>query len=117
MRADRLLLYQALSNLVTNAIKYSPSGTTVTIGVTNGNGAVRFQIADQGFGIPADEWDNLKAILEENPALTQPGSCARASSTVSFLVFLLRFGAIRNWMRVGAVRAYTVWRDARQPCE
>jgi signal transduction histidine kinase len=55
VRADRLLLYQALSNLVTNAIKYSPSGTTVTIGVTNGNGAVRFQIADQGFGIPADE--------------------------------------------------------------
>ena len=29
VRADRLLLYQALSNLVTNAIKYSPSGTTV----------------------------------------------------------------------------------------
>jgi len=55
VRADRLLLYQALSNLVTNAIKYSPSGTTVTIGVTNGNGAVRSQIADQGLGIPADE--------------------------------------------------------------
>jgi signal transduction histidine kinase len=52
---DRLLLYQALTNLVTNAIKYSPSGTTVRVGVSNGNGAVRFQVADQGYGIPADE--------------------------------------------------------------
>ena len=53
IRADRLLIYQALTNLVTNAIKYSPSGTTVSIGLGNGGGSVRFQIADQGFGIPA----------------------------------------------------------------
>ena len=57
MRAhgDRLLLYQALTNLVTNAIKYSPAGTTVRIGISNGNEAVRFQVVDQGYGIPADE--------------------------------------------------------------
>jgi signal transduction histidine kinase/CHASE2 domain-containing sensor protein len=55
VHADRLLLYQALTNLVTNAIKYSPSGTTVRIRVANGDGRVRFQVADQGFGIPADE--------------------------------------------------------------
>src|SRR5438034_2266428 len=53
--ADRLLLYQALTNLVTNAIKYSPPRTTIRIGVANGSGRVRFQIADQGCGIPADE--------------------------------------------------------------
>src|SRR5215510_2740026 len=55
VHADRLLLYQALTNLVTNAIKYSPSGTSVSIGVSNGNGAVRFRIADQGYGIPPEE--------------------------------------------------------------
>ena len=55
VRADRLLLYQALTNLVTNAIKYSPTGTTIQIGVMNGNGTVRFQVSDQGFGIPAEE--------------------------------------------------------------
>ena len=59
VRADRLLLYQALTNLVTNAIKYSPPGTTVRIGVANGNGAVRFQVADQGCGIPADETSKI----------------------------------------------------------
>jgi CHASE2 domain-containing sensor protein/anti-sigma regulatory factor (Ser/Thr protein kinase) len=55
VRADRMLLYQALTNLVTNAIKYSPAGTVVRIGVSNGNGAVRFQVKDQGYGIPSDE--------------------------------------------------------------
>jgi signal transduction histidine kinase len=55
IRADRLLLYQALTNLVTNAIKYSPPETTVRIGVSNGNAAVRFHVVDEGFGIPADE--------------------------------------------------------------
>jgi signal transduction histidine kinase len=55
VHADRLLLYQALTNLVTNAIKYSPAGTSVSIGVSNGNGAVRFRIADEGYGIPAEE--------------------------------------------------------------
>jgi signal transduction histidine kinase/CHASE2 domain-containing sensor protein len=53
--ADRLLLYQALTNLVTNAIKYSPPGTTVTVGVANGNGRVRFDVTDQGCGIPPEE--------------------------------------------------------------
>jgi signal transduction histidine kinase/CHASE2 domain-containing sensor protein len=55
VRADRLLLYQALTNLVTNAIKYSPEGTTVRIGITDGNDATRFSVADEGYGIPAEE--------------------------------------------------------------
>jgi signal transduction histidine kinase/CHASE2 domain-containing sensor protein len=53
--ADRTLLYQALTNLVTNAIKYSPSGTSVQLGVSNGNGGVAFRVEDRGCGIPEDE--------------------------------------------------------------
>jgi signal transduction histidine kinase len=55
IRADRLLIYQALTNLVTNAVKYSPAGTMIRIQVSNGDGAVRFHVADQGCGVPADE--------------------------------------------------------------
>jgi signal transduction histidine kinase len=55
VRADRLLLHQALTNLVTNAIKYSPAGAMVRIGVSNGDGRARFQVADQGYGIPPEE--------------------------------------------------------------
>jgi CHASE2 domain-containing sensor protein/signal transduction histidine kinase len=55
VRADRLLLHQALSNLIINAIKYSPSGTFVCLSMSNGDGRVRFHVADQGCGIPAEE--------------------------------------------------------------
>jgi signal transduction histidine kinase len=48
-------MYQALTNLVTNAIKYSAPGTIVHISVANGSGTVRFCVADQGYGIPAEE--------------------------------------------------------------
>ncbi len=57
--ADRLLLYQALSNLVTNAVKYSPAGTTVRVGAASGRGRVRFCVADEGCGIPADETSKI----------------------------------------------------------
>jgi signal transduction histidine kinase/CHASE2 domain-containing sensor protein len=59
VRADRLLMYQALTNLITNAIKYSAPGTTVRIAVTNGSGKIRFEVADEGYGIPADEQSKI----------------------------------------------------------
>jgi signal transduction histidine kinase/CHASE2 domain-containing sensor protein len=55
VHADRTLLYQALTNLVTNAIKYSPAGTSVQVGVSNGNGGVAFDVKDQGCGIPEED--------------------------------------------------------------
>jgi signal transduction histidine kinase/CHASE2 domain-containing sensor protein len=55
VRADRLLLYQALTNLVTNAIKYSPDGTLIRIAVSNGDGGVAFRVTDQGCGIPPED--------------------------------------------------------------
>jgi len=57
--ADRMLLYQALTNLVSNAIKYSPSGTTVGIFASNGNGLVSFAVRDEGFGIPQAEANKI----------------------------------------------------------
>ena len=46
---------QVLVNLVENAIKYSPDGGLVQVGVQPAEGAVTFHVRDQGLGIPADE--------------------------------------------------------------
>jgi PAS domain S-box-containing protein len=55
--ADRLT--QTLTNLVGNAIKFSPVGTTVHISVEwNGEG-VLFQVRDRGRGIPADKLETI----------------------------------------------------------
>jgi PAS domain S-box-containing protein len=61
VRADAERITQVLVNLVTNAIKFSPRGSTVTLGATPDEAGVRFCVCDQGCGIPADR---LEAIFE-----------------------------------------------------
>ncbi len=56
---DRNKLAQVINNLVTNALKFSQSGTVVRVTATRDNGRVVVAVADQGQGIPADELSKL----------------------------------------------------------
>jgi len=49
--ADRLLLRQALLNIVDNAVRYAPPSTRITLKATSWNGVVVIAIADEGPGI------------------------------------------------------------------
>jgi two-component system sensor histidine kinase VicK len=51
---DREKIARVLSNLVTNAIKFSPKGGKVTVSVDKAKTGVRIKVADNGIGIPAD---------------------------------------------------------------
>ena len=53
--ADPGQLRQVLSNLIENAVKYSPDGGTVRVALAPENGHVRFSVSDSGLGIPASE--------------------------------------------------------------
>lgn len=53
--ADRFRLEQVLANLVDNAIKYSPLGGTVTIGLDVHDDVASISVSDEGIGIPADQ--------------------------------------------------------------
>ncbi|MFB2967650.1 PAS domain-containing protein [Aerosakkonema sp. BLCC-F183] len=55
--SDRII--QTLVNLIGNAIKFSPSGTTVTLSVQEQAERVLFQVKDQGRGIPADKLETI----------------------------------------------------------
>ncbi len=53
--ADPALLRQALYNVLDNAIKFSPRGKPVQVGVNSGDGTLLIEITDQGVGIaPVD---------------------------------------------------------------
>ena len=57
--ADRSLITQALSNLVDNAIKYSPERTAVTLSTALEADAVRVTVEDRGYGIPIEDQDKV----------------------------------------------------------
>ncbi len=52
--ADPGRLLQVLGNLISNAIKFTPEGGGVTVRIGAVDGAVRFQVEDNGPGIPAE---------------------------------------------------------------
>ena len=60
---DRIV--QVLTNLVSNAIKFSPEGSAVTVEISERVGAVRFTVSDQGPGIPDDEQSRLFSRFQQ----------------------------------------------------
>jgi signal transduction histidine kinase len=60
-RFDRHRIHQALANLVLNAIKFTPAGGHIDVGVATARNRVRFRVSDTGRGIPTDR---LEAIFE-----------------------------------------------------
>jgi two-component system, OmpR family, phosphate regulon sensor histidine kinase PhoR len=55
VHADRDMLYQAVLNVVSNAVKYSPDGGYVRISTYLDDGTVVVEVADTGCGIPEAE--------------------------------------------------------------
>jgi two-component system sensor histidine kinase KdpD len=53
--ADYDQLGQVLANLVENAARHSPSGGTVTVAATGGEGVVEVVVADEGKGVAPDD--------------------------------------------------------------
>jgi PAS domain S-box-containing protein len=70
---DRDKLRQVLSQLVDNAVKYSPEGGTVTITGRQAEGAVEFEVADEGVGIPHAEQDRIFRKFYRGEAATREG--------------------------------------------
>ncbi|HKP19440.1 MAG TPA: GAF domain-containing protein [Gaiellaceae bacterium] len=54
-RTDADKLRQVLANLVDNALRFSPSGGTVTVGATQRGETIVLSVVDQGVGIPSTE--------------------------------------------------------------
>lgn len=53
--ADPALLRRALTNLVSNAVKYSPAGTTITVRATVEGDHARLDVVDRGIGLTTEE--------------------------------------------------------------
>jgi PAS domain S-box-containing protein len=59
VRADSSRMGQALDNLISNAIKFTPEGGKVRLLIENRDADCLLQVADTGYGIPASEQPRL----------------------------------------------------------
>jgi len=56
---DRDLLFQAVTNLLDNAVKYTPDGGRVSLEVSRAGDAVDVTVSDTGPGVPAEEREKV----------------------------------------------------------
>ena len=55
VRIDSLRISQVLANLLSNALRHTPEGGRIEIGITNGVPGVEVSVTDSGSGIGSDE--------------------------------------------------------------
>jgi signal transduction histidine kinase len=71
---DDRLLFEAISNLVENAIKFSPAGGRIALGVTQAAADVAIAVADDGPGIPLAERAHVLERFARGSATVETGA-------------------------------------------
>jgi len=71
VEADKFALTNVVTNLIENAVKYSPPCAEVDVSLVRNNGHILFRVADHGVGIPPEE---KKRIFEKFYRIGQEGT-------------------------------------------
>jgi signal transduction histidine kinase len=75
IRADRDLLFDAISNLVDNAIKHGREGGLVSIHLDQKNGEAILSVSDNGPGIPSEDFEHVfKRFYRLERSRSMPGN-------------------------------------------
>ena len=105
VRADRRRLLQVLWNLLSNAIRHTPTGGVITISAKAKNTTVEISVRDTGIGIAADQ---IERIFEEYAQVEGQADGTGLGLPVSRRLSKLMDGDIRVVSEVGAGSTFTM---------
>jgi two-component system sensor histidine kinase SenX3 len=106
---DPGLLQVAVSNLIANAIKYSPDHTRVGVGVRRSDGFVEISVTDQGVGIPEVDLDRVfERFYRVDPARSRATGGTGLGLAIVKHVVGNHGGDIRVWSQQGRGSTFTV---------
>ena len=91
VRTDPALLSRIVGNLVSNAVKFSSSGDTVTLSISDLENGARIAVADTGMGIPLNAQSNVfnEYVQLGNPERNREKGLGLGLSIVQRLATLL----------------------------
>lgn len=83
VRGDLMWIRQVVSNLVNNALKFTPKGGHVRVTIGRANGSVAFAVEDDGVGIPPDKTDR---VFEKLTKLRPRGTAGERGTGIGLFV-------------------------------
>jgi two-component system sensor kinase FixL len=104
---DQNLLRRVLVNLISNAIKYSPDGGTITLRLSGYPAEFVFEVSDEGIGIPEDDLHRLYEPFFRASNVGAIDGIGIGLSTVQEAIHLLG-GSIECTSQLGAGTTFTV---------
>jgi len=111
LRGDERRLKQALFNLISNALKFTPAGGSVTLRARRDGNEVALEVADTGVGVPPEDQQRIFEKFERgNPQARQSGPGLGLSLVKSFIE--LHGGRIELTSREGFGTTVTCYLDA-----
>jgi len=107
--ADESRLVLAISNLVSNAVQYSPDGSRVGVGITHTEGQVEISVTDQGIGMTKEESERVfeRFYRTDQARSRTTGGTGLGLSIVKHIV-ANHGGDIRVWTQPGSGSTFTI---------
>ncbi len=107
---DPIRIRQVLSNLISNALKYSEKGTTVKVKCSFDGDLVKTEVADQGEGIAADELASLFQPFHTTKNKTTAGEKSTGLGlSIAKKIVSLHGGRIEVESTVGIGSVFSFW--------
>lgn len=102
-------LVTAVSNLLTNAISYSPARTQVGVGVTEVDGFVEIKVSDQGIGIPESDLDRIfERFYRVDPARSRSTGGTGLGLAIVKHIVTNHGGSVSVWSVEGEGTTFTI---------
>jgi two-component system sensor histidine kinase SenX3 len=109
MLGNREQIAVAVSNLVANAVAYSPEGSTVVVSATAREEAVDLSVTDRGIGIPANELERIfERFYRVDPARHRSTGGTGLGLSIVKHVAASHGGEVRVWSVEGQGSTFTL---------
>ena len=106
---DERQLVTAVSNLLDNAVAYSPAGTRVTVGMVRRAAAVEVSVTDEGIGIAEAEQERVfERFYRVDSARSRATGGTGLGLSIVKHVASNHDGEVRLWSREGAGSTFTL---------